>query len=307
MSAGKLLEAFLRRRPGIGPSSAGGVPTIPAIEVSRTGVRVPADVLAKYRRLCAFADDGRLPLTFPQMLAGDLHVRLLADARFPLPVAGIVHFENRIVEHEPLAPEDTFDLVARVEGHRDDRRGFLFDIETEARRGGRVVWTATTTVLSRPKSSTRDARPKETRAARETPGLSEPPLRSAVFALPADLGRRYSVLAGDYNPIHLYPITARPFGFKRPIIHGMYTLARCLAEAADDLPPAPRICTIRFERPVFLPGRAHLAVTALGPSVDGNAGAGVALTLTSPDLRTRHFSAEVRTLGRPQDDDHGGA
>src|SRR3546814_15954009 len=37
----------------------------------------------------------------------------------------------------------------------------------------------------------------------------------------ADTGRRYAKVGKDFNPIHLTPFTARLFGFKRHIAHGM--------------------------------------------------------------------------------------
>jgi hypothetical protein len=83
------------------------------------------------------------------MLAGGLHIRLLADPRFPLPVAGIVHFENSILQREALPADAEYGLTAHIEGHRDDPRGVLFDVVTVMTRGGRVVWEARTTVLSR--------------------------------------------------------------------------------------------------------------------------------------------------------------
>lgn len=284
MSTALLLKAFLTRRPGLAPGS-----TIPRMEAAAPPAPPDLETLARYRRLCGFPDDGHLPATFPQMLAGELHIRLLADPRFPLPVAGIVHFENSILQREALPADAEYGLNAHIEGHRDDPRGVLFDIVTGMTRGDRVVWEARTTVLSR---SARRGRPDGTAAARKPksketrPGLPASPLRTAMFHLPADLGRRYSALAGDYNPIHLSGLTARPFGFKRAIIHGMWTLARAVGEMVDDLPPLPRRVDVRFERPVFLPSRVHLAVTR-------TASAALAFTLTSPDLRTRHFSGAV--------------
>ena len=41
---------------------------------------------------------------------------------------------------------------------------------------------------------------------------------------------------GDRNPIHLYPSTAKAFGFPRQIAHGMWTKARCVAAIENRLP-----------------------------------------------------------------------
>jgi acyl dehydratase len=76
-----------------------------------------------------------------------------------------------------------------------------------------------------------------------------------TWELPADLGRRYAAVAGDRNPIHLYDITAKPLGFKRAIIHGMWTKARSLA-ALGEVPDAHTV-EVKFLKPIFLPGKVE--------------------------------------------------
>ena len=73
--------------------------------------------------------------------------------------------------------------------------------------------------------------------------------------MPSDLGRRYGVVAGDKNPIHLWPITAKLFGFKRHIIHGMWLLARAVAELDTDVAEGRVQIDVSFKRPVFCPER----------------------------------------------------
>ena len=63
--------------------------------------------------------------------------------------------------------------------------------------------------------------------------------QSVVWEMPSNLGRRYGAIAGDRNPIHMWPITARLFGFKRHIIHGMWLLGRAIAEVEADIPDGP--------------------------------------------------------------------
>ena len=55
------------------------------------------------------------------------------------------------------------------------------------------------------------------------------PARGLIWRLPADLGRRYASVSGDRNPIHLYGVTAKAFGFPRQIAHGMWSKARSIA------------------------------------------------------------------------------
>jgi acyl dehydratase len=49
------------------------------------------------------------------------------------------------------------------------------------------------------------------------------------WQLAGDVGRRYGMLSGDINPIHLHPATSRLFGFARPIAHALLLMARCEA------------------------------------------------------------------------------
>ncbi|MDQ9817487.1 MaoC/PaaZ C-terminal domain-containing protein, partial [Acinetobacter bereziniae] len=38
-------------------------------------------------------------------------------------------------------------------------------------------------------------------------------------------GRRYAKVSGDFNLIHIHAITAKAFGFKQAIAHGMWSKA----------------------------------------------------------------------------------
>ncbi|WRY96453.1 MaoC/PaaZ C-terminal domain-containing protein [Streptomyces sp. NBC_00481] len=78
----------------------------------------------------------------------------------------------------------------------------------------------------------------------------------AEWRLAGDVGRRYGAVSGDRNPIHLHPLGARLFGFPRAIAHGMWTVARCLAE--HGAPPATLV-RAEFRAPVPLPGAVTYA------------------------------------------------
>lgn len=90
--------------------------------------------------------------------------------------------------------------------------------------------------------------------------LVEPAVR---WTLPGGLGRRYASVSGDRNPIHLSALTARPFGFRGAIAHGMWTAARCLAEVDHRLPEAYTL-DIRFRRPVPVPSLVSFGARPAG-------------------------------------------
>ena len=219
-------------------------PSIPRIEASLRGV-VYEDLDA-YQRVCGFPQKPFLPLPLPQVIAGSLHMAILGHKEFPLSPMGIVHVSNGIRQERPIAADEPLDLRAWVEGHRPARQGVEFDLVTEATSSTEKVWSARTTVLSR---GVKGDGVKRDRPAPPEIAVS----RSTGFRVPEDMGRRYGAVAGDRNPIHLYPLTAKLFGFKRHIVHGMWSLARCCAELQDDLGEGPIEVEVAFRRPVFLP------------------------------------------------------
>jgi hypothetical protein len=245
-----LARALLSRRPAL--LAAGE--TIPALE-ARLAPRVadPAHLEA-YRELCGFEPDDRLPITWPHVLAGTMHLALLTGGAFPLRLFGLVHLRNRIEAARAIGQREPVELRCRVGGHRETERGQAFDLITEARTGGQVAWVETSTLLAR-RRATAPARPT---LAAVPPSAAPEGARACAFRLGADLGRRYARLSGDYNPIHLSTATARLFGFQRAIIHGMWSLARVAAELQPRVVAGPQVLEVAFKLPVLLPGRVTL-------------------------------------------------
>jgi len=248
-----------KRKPGLREGT-----DIPRIEAKRDAVAVDAEWLGRYRRLTSNVDDGFLAPLVPQLLASALHIEILANPLFPLPAMGIVHVGSRIEERKKIAADALLDITAFVEGQTRSERGIEIDIVTEVRMQGSIAWRSVTTILSRhqnrsAKTASKESAPKKSppKKERTADDLGTPASSSVVIAA-ADLGRAYARVSDDANPIHLYAITAKAFGFKRAIAHGAWTLARALAEVNDALPQGPRVIEARFIRPVFLPSRFYV-------------------------------------------------
>ena len=75
---------------------------------------------------------------------------------------------------------------------------------------------------------------------------------AATWRIPDDAGRRYAKVSGDVNPIHLSGLTAKAFGFKRAIAHGMWVKARVLGALSGRLPDALSL-DVSFRKPLLLP------------------------------------------------------
>ena len=236
---------------------------------------VERDQVSAYADVCGFEHRDTVPLTYPHVLAFPLHLQLLTDPAFPYPAVGTVHVANSITRLRPVGVGEELRLTARVGRLRTHPRGRTFEVTVHASTAEAPVWESVSTYL-RPGVGLPDdgAQPGSAAADPQTPTAAGIPWR-----LPADLGRRYAAVSGDRNPIHLYPLTARAFGFRRQIAHGMWSLARCVAALDNRLPDAVTV-EAGFRRPIFLPGTV---VFAAQPQADG-----ISFSLTEPDAGAPH-------------------
>lgn len=271
--------------------------TFPRLEHELWPTKADPAALAKYRKLCGFVDSPFLPLPFPQVMAGALHVHMLTDPDFPLPAAGIVHLRNVIDQLHPISQDDPLHFACHLEPARPTDKGIEIDLVTQATVHGQEVWKSVITALARaPSPLGANGKPasKDGKAGGKprdlllTGATATGSARSTWFSVPEDTGRKYAAIAGDYNPIHLHAATAKLFGFKRALVHGMWSVGRCVAECEDDLPHGGLRLQVQFKRPVFLPSKVLLE------SVRDDDG--VRFALRSKDGATLHLIGQAGPL-----------
>ncbi|WP_374590070.1 MaoC family dehydratase [Aquabacterium sp.] len=229
-----------------------GSAELPAVRLVRSGVMLDGAHIERYARVCGFRMSQGVPPTYPHMLAFPLQMKLMCSPAFPWSVMGLVHLGNTIEQHRALAPGQKLDVeVATGELIAHDK-GQVFSLLSRATRNGELVWESASYYLR-----------MGVRAPRGTPYQSalidDTPLsRQADWQARADIGRRYGSVSGDINPIHLSAVSAKLFGFKRAIAHGMWTKARALATLLPQEPVEHVLAQVEFKTPLFLPGRATL-------------------------------------------------
>ncbi|KPI06258.1 MaoC domain protein dehydratase [Actinobacteria bacterium OK074] len=232
------------------------------------GVRIDLAHLAAYERVCGFPTEATaagadaLPLTYPHVLAFPLALRIMAARRFPLPLLGLVHTSVEITRRRSLSAHGEYEIAVGAEELAPHRAGTAVTLRTEFRDGdGRVVWESSSTYVAKDRRGRRpDGTGKAPRAANAGPTAApEPALPTrAEWRLAHDVGRRYARVSGDCNPIHLYPFAARLFGFPAAIAHGMWSVARCLAEQSARTGPGVRV-RADFRAPLPLPSTVTYA------------------------------------------------
>jgi acyl dehydratase len=226
---------------------------LPGTRLARTGVAVDPGNLADYARVCRFPLTDALPATYPHLLTFPLQMALMSDRAFPLALPGLVHVRNRIDQLRPIAAAETLDLEVWAERFATHRSGATVDLLASVTAGGEEVWRGRSTYLARGAKAPTGAPDSDV-----TVTVGELERAAATWRIPDDAGRRYAKVSGDVNPIHLSGLTAKAFGFKRAIAHGMWVKARVLAALANRLPDAFTV-DVGFRKPLFLPSTVTLS------------------------------------------------
>ncbi len=213
-----------------------------------------AQHIARYAQVCGFAPSAQVPLTYPQMLTFPLVMHYMSCSACPWPAMGTVHLANAITQHTPLAAGDALRVELQTGGLLAHEKGQVFTLDLRVLReaSGECVWQATQTLL-RVGVRSPVGQPFDPAL-----GAALPMTRCGQFDAPADIGRHYAPVSGDFNPIHLWPLTAKLLGFQRAIAHGLWTQARALALLQPDgVLPQASLQTV-FKRPLLLPAQATL-------------------------------------------------
>jgi MaoC like domain len=279
-----LLKAALPVIPGVSllPGIKKSGSTLPELALTRHDISVDRDRVAAYNAVCGFSLKDTLPITYPHMLAFPLHMAIMTDGSFPFPAIGTVHVENSITQHRAVSAQEKLQVTARPQNLRPHAKGRAFDIVTTVHSGAELVWEETTTLLRLGRGDEK---------ASDSGKAFEPVAPSGIeWKLGGDLGRRYAAVSGDHNPIHLYAITAKAFGFPRQIVHGMWSKARCLAALEGRLPDAVTV-DVAFKKAILLPG-----TVAFGSARDGAGQGSYSFALTSPKTGAPHLFGRTTAI-----------
>jgi acyl dehydratase len=255
---------------------------LPEGRLARKGVAVDPAHLAAYTRVCGLPLNDVLPATYPHLLTFSLQMALMSDRSFPLALPGLVHVRNRIGVQRPIGSDALLDMEVWAENFARHRSGAAVDLCAMVSAGGQEVWRSRSTYLARGAKAP-DGAPE---AGIEV-AVGDLERIAATWRIPDDAGRRYAKVSGDVNPIHLSGLTAKAFGFKRAIAHGMWVKARVLGALAGRLPDAIDV-DVSFRKPLFLPSTVTLSTA--------QAGGGWDFAVRSAATGTEHVVGTIRPL-----------
>lgn len=179
----------------------------------------------------------------------------MADPRTGIDWKKLLHGEQRLRLHKPLAAEGEVVSQMTVEGlyDRGKDKGAVLLLKRELREAAtnELLATAGMTAMLMGDGGfggSAEGLPKAHRVPERVPDVS---VRMPTRADQALIYR----LSGDYNPLHIDPEVALHAGFERPILHGLcsYAIAgrAILREFCKNEPARLKQLDVRFSSPVY--------------------------------------------------------
>jgi hypothetical protein len=238
-------------------------PVLPSTRITLSDISADAKKVAKYSEVCGFRQDTQqLPMTFPHLLAFPLHLELMLLRDFPFAVMGMIHVRNEITQYRAINTLEKMDVTCFFSDIRKTDKGYDIDVKTEVHITGQLVWESISTNLTRQKT--------DIAAAVKSPEAVMLPEYSykEFWHLASDLGRRYALVSGDSNPIHLFSLSAKLFGFKGHIAHGMWSKARIVAALYKKIDSEACTVIVDFKLPIFLPTSIQMNYDMQGKTIE---------------------------------------
>lgn len=232
--------------------------SLPELSLTVSGFELNRNQLSDY--LTAFEYESRevLPVPFLYLATQSIQLYMLTLQEFPISSAGLVHLGVRFEQTQTLTPEWQGNVVMSICNQRHSKKGLVFDIESRFEStNGSLCLIITSTYLARAvKVHNVDELPKLVRIDDEV--IKNGRLYESGFFVGRHSGKSYARLSGDYNPIHLYSWSAKLFGYKQPIIHGLYMVSKAFSELYKQHKMLPLEGAFQFKSPLYLPGNADL-------------------------------------------------
>ena len=231
---------------------------LPQVEYVVDTLAIDSEHLVRYNEVCGFKNDGFVPAIYLAVLSQSLQMHMMTSEAFPFAILGLVHIRNQIKQIRKIGVNEQITLSCKFGELQPHDKGVQFDFITTAKVGNDMVMEGLTTYLSRQKTTQ-----KSVSKSKELPEPTYQP--QAEWSIAENIGRRYAAVSGDFNLIHIHAVTAKAFGFKQAIAHGMWSKAKALANI--ELPAAYE-ADVWFKLPMYLPSKVEFLTAAESKQTD---------------------------------------
>ncbi|WP_240205584.1 MaoC/PaaZ C-terminal domain-containing protein [Vibrio sp. CyArs1] len=232
-----LFKALLKR------IDVNAITCIGPLSLTNSNFHFDSEKLQRYKDYFGFSK-GSVPLPFLFVATQNEQLQLFTHPNTSIRPLGLVHTYIEFEQFDELDGEQSYEFQLELQAEQKTDRGLSFELHGAFYRSGQMIARYRSGYLMPIKR-------KNVRSKNSPPALSTSLPELATFTVSVSQAREYAKLSGDYNPIHLARWSAKLFGFNRPIIHGMYMVAKLLTTGDDST--ALRNVGFAFKKPVLMP------------------------------------------------------
>ncbi|MEQ1417645.1 MaoC family dehydratase [Acinetobacter indicus] len=267
----KVIQGLIFKKPK-------GEKVLPQVEYVVDSFKVDQKHLKAYNEVCGFKNNGYIPAIYLAVLSQSLQMHMMTAEAFPFPILGLVHIRNQLKQYRKVGVNEQLTLSCKFGELQPHDKGVQFDFITTAQVGNEVVMEGLTTYLSRQKTGSKPA-------AKAAESAVPDYVPAGQWDVSENTGRRYALTSGDFNLIHIHALTAKAFGFKQAIAHGMWSKAKALANI--QLPDAYE-ADVWFKLPMYLPSQVEFLTAQQAQNTD--------FLIRSKKNQKPHVSGSIRAL-----------
>ncbi|MDR9829050.1 MaoC/PaaZ C-terminal domain-containing protein [Vibrio sp. FNV 38] len=211
--------------------------------------RLDLSQLRAYNRYFGFSDN-IIPLPFWFVFSQPAQLALFNHTSFPTSVLGLVHLGLTIERINMGSLDADYHLGVDLIQTKSTTRGLLIKVKIVIQNEKETIAVIESDYLSPNKNTTKR------RVEKKADRFDCTDARMVEYNVAK--ARKYAKLSGDYNPIHLHSLLSRLFGFRQPILHGMYSVASLYAYCYKRNLGSDKQMRVKFKRPLLLPQTAYI-------------------------------------------------
>lgn len=199
--------------------------TPPQVQVYASNLKASKIKLEKYLKLFNLPHTGFLPITYPFILAMHIQLQLFNHPSIQINPLGLLHVSNYMRLYSPIPEEAEMEANCLIDSTCLVKKGLEIIVKTSIKVDSQICWECESTYLKISKKYRNEEGNKEKRFSFETYEKYDNEYNWHVSRKDAF---SYARVSDDYNPIHLSYLFARFFGLPSSIIHGMWSVGKCL-------------------------------------------------------------------------------
>ncbi len=197
----------------------------PPIQIYSSQLNIPLIKFENYLKLFDFPSNNYLPISYPFVLTMPMQIQLFDHPSILINPLGFLHVSNNISQYKPIPKNEKLEAYCYIDSTRLAKKGLEITVKIIIKANSELIWECKSTYLKFSKKYRDEEGNGKKQFFFESYEKYDEEYSWHVSKKDAF---SYARVSGDFNLIHLSKIFARITGLPKPIIHGMWSIGKCL-------------------------------------------------------------------------------